>query len=237
MSTFAMASAKNAPIATPETLKQRDAALEACSIVFRVTTPAERDNAIAAGAEAKAYDEKIESARIEFKQPILDLGRAIDDLAKALREPVRAELMRISKLIGDYEALQQQKLRAEEALRQENLAKLERERQEALSKAASHDEVDKVQEKFNQAAASLPAPEPPSKAKGQIVRQDYEIEVINAHEAYRHHPNLFKLELIMSEAKALAASGAKLHGIKATPVIKAHVKAAKEKPTLELTHS
>lgn len=67
-------------------------------------------------------------------------------------------MTRISRLVGDFQQLEQARARAAEQARNAELLRLEREKAEAIAKANSHEQVDAIQQHYNRQAETLPAP-------------------------------------------------------------------------------
>lgn len=91
----------------------------------------------------------VESARKVVKNPILALGKKIDELAKNFTGELEAEKNRISRLIGSFVAEEERKRREAEMKAREETERKAREEAEAARKAREAAQ-----------AAGVPAPEP-----------------------------------------------------------------------------
>jgi hypothetical protein len=211
----------------------REDALSHAALIGTVSNPAQQAEAVAAQQKIKSLRNDVEKARKAAKDPVLQFGRLIDDSAAQFDQPLREEELRISKLIGDYVTHEEQKARAAEAAQRKELDELERKKQAALAEAVNHDEADKIQAQYNAEAAAVAPPPAPPRAKGQVVRQDYDVEVFDIHALYRSHPNLVTLTPRLEDIKALAKLGQKIAGVRATQVTKSTVRAGRQPLILE----
>lgn len=207
---------------------QRDEALATSALIARVDNA--EQNEIAAGAQKKLREiiKAVEAARKSAKAPIIEYGRAIDHAAEQFVAELKEEEIRIATLAGNFQELENAKLRAAEAARQAEISKLERERQEKLAKAASVDEQDKINAEFSAANAAVPVVEP-VRAKGQIVREDWDIIVTDKWSLARAHPMCVEITPRLSEIRALLDAGIKVSGVDAKRVTKASVRTSTSK--------
>lgn len=126
--------------------QRADLAIQSCDLIAAVTDP--DSNALAVSAQAQARDliREVEKARKVAKEPVLELGRAIDGACEAFVSPLKKAELRVATLIGDYQQEQLEKQRAEQRRIAEEQARIERERlaeeariraeQEAAARAA-----------------------------------------------------------------------------------------------------
>lgn len=162
---------------TQAALEAKEKALESSALVARVSNAAENDSAVIAQKELARVIREVERARKEVKDPVIDIGRRIDDAAKAFVVELKGEELRIAKLVGDFQALEEAKRKAaEEAARLEReriererweaerkaaeaarieAARIEQERQKALAEAKSHAELEKAQQEAAEAQKRL----------------------------------------------------------------------------------
>src|SRR5437773_6824482 len=89
----------------PDAYQLRDQALEASALIGKVTDEATKQVAVEAQILLKEVVDQCEHSRVAVKAPVLETGRLIDALAKQYASEAKSELMRLSKEIGDYEAL------------------------------------------------------------------------------------------------------------------------------------
>jgi hypothetical protein len=211
----------------PSAYERKESSLAASALIGRVSNSAEQETAVSAQIEIKRLLDLVEMARVECKRPILDFGRKIDDAAKTFVHELKKEQLRIGTLIGDFQTLEQARVRAAEAARLKELNEIERQRQEQIATARSHDEIDTINERANQEAASVPVVQP-RKAEGQVVRDDWEIIVTDLMLLTNAHRNCVKIEPLVSEIKTLLRAGVKVAGVSAKPIVKSGVRVGRE---------
>lgn len=262
----------------------KESALEVAGLIGRVSTPDENASAVAAQQELKTVLKLIEDTRQKCKEPVLDLGRAIDGAAKRFVESLNNELLRLGKLVGDYQTLEEAKRKAAEAARRleedriqrekeaeerrvreeaearqrkldeeaaaarraEQQAKTEQERaeaaarqheidrQKALAEAQSHQQMEAIQERTNQAAQMLPKVEA-VRAEGQSVEEVWVIDQIREFELMKARPDLVrKVEFDLNSVKALLKAGVKLPGVTAHKETVSRVRMGRQKAAIEI---
>lgn len=206
-------------------------ALEIAKEADVVTDAWTQQRAVAAQATLQALLNQVEKARVAVKAPVLEFGKKIDGAAKIFRAELEAELLRISRAIGDFQTLEQAKVRAAEAAARLEQDRLERERQEAIAKVQSHDELDAINAEFNEQAQAVAQAIPqPVRAEGQIVRPTWEITRINEMQLARARPDLVRrIEFDMRAIKEELCRGVKLAGVEAREVINSGVRTTTQK--------
>lgn len=137
----------------PEALALRDEALDEASMIGRVSKPEENSAAVAAQAKLHKLKKDTEDARKATKEPVITIGRKIDEAAKEFVNPIDKELLRLGGLVGDYQALELAKQRAAENARQLELQRLESERQQKLRDEIAKQEVERKRLDDEQRAA------------------------------------------------------------------------------------
>jgi len=197
-----------------------------------VTDPESQAKAVEAQKALADVQKAIEDSRKYVKEPVLQFGREIDAAAKQFLANVIAEATRISRKIGDYQALERAKQVAAEAARNEQLTRLEREKAAELAKAKSLEEVEATHEKFNEAVRTqAPVPVAP-RVEGQIVKEEWEFEVTDKRLLAQMHPDLVNIEPRRLDIKERLKIGHKIHGVAARKVVTAGVRATKAKEML-----
>jgi len=212
---------------TAEANRMKVSALEVSALVGRVTNADENADAVAAQMELQQIRSLTEKARVAAKAPVLEYGKHIDAAAKKFLTELDEENLRVSRLIGDFQALEAAKLRAAERLRQEELNKIEREKQEALSKATTHESLEAVHAHFNEVAAQSSAAMPvaaSARVEGQVVKTDWEITVTNPYDLAKFHPACVEIKPRLTEIKQLLNDGITIKGITAVKTTKASVR-------------
>jgi hypothetical protein len=221
---------------TAEAVALKESALALSGVVGKVSNADENQAAVSAQSEIHKVRTLAEKARKQAKEPVLEYGKRIDAAAKAFVAELDEEMLRISKLIGDFQALEQAKARAAEQLRLQELAKIEREKAEALAKVTSHEQADAVVAHFNEQAAQTATVAPAAliRAEGQVVKTDWEITITNPYELAKFHPACVKIEARLTEIKQLLNDGITVKGVTATKVTKASVRVGVERKAIEV---
>lgn len=125
---------------TPAAHELKRQALEASALIGKVDDAATNANAVEAQTQIARVLKTYEEARKAAKDPVLQLGRAIDDTIRIFVEDVKSEQLRIATLVGDFQKLEEAKARAAEQARlaeERRLAEIKRQEElEVLRKAA-----------------------------------------------------------------------------------------------------
>jgi len=212
---------------TPAAFELKENALVKGALVGKVSNADEQKDAVAAQIEVAKVLKLAESARKTAKEPILDFGRMIDDEAKKFVKELKEEEMRLGRIVADYEQLEQARIRAAQQAENQRLLEIERQRAAEMAKANSHDDLDKIAEKFDQKVkedAPLPQTIKPTRAEGQNIREDWDFEVTDIWALARAHPMCVSIEPRRTEVKALLIAGMKVTGVRAWKVTKAGVR-------------
>lgn len=219
---------------TARAIELKENALALAGVIWRVSNPEENAAAVGAQQELAGLIKLAEETRAECKKPILDFGRKIDETARRFIEELKAEQIRIAKLVGDFQALELAKQRAAENARMEGLSQLEKEREHLLAKAETHEEREAIQERFNQEAAALPV-RVAAKAEGQCVVEEIVIDQIREFELMKERPDLVReVKFDLVALKALLKSGVKLKGVSFHTEIKSRVRATSPTKMLDV---
>lgn len=137
----------------------------------------------------------IEKARVAAKAPLLAASKMLDDTVKKETDTLQREGMHAAQLVSGFQELERIKAAAAKQAADRQAADLERQRAELLKTATSVEEADQIQEDFSQrvtqAQATAAAIAPP-KAAGQVVKEDWEIEVSNAQQFCKFHFDLVR---------------------------------------------
>jgi len=209
---------------TQSALEAREMALAESGLIGKVTSAAQQESAVAAQAKLQQLITEAEKARKAIKEPVLQFGQLIDGKAREFKEDISEELVRLARLIGDYQALEQAKARAAEALRQEQLSHIEMDKLKAAAQATSHEQLDAINQHYNDKAAILAPVAAPVRAAGQVVKPDWEIKVNDIWMLARAHPACVNIEPRISEIKSLLNAGVTIAGVTATRITKSSVR-------------
>lgn len=214
--------------------------LEASAVVVQVSSGLTHETAMGILRDLAAFRLALEKSRKAVKQPVLDLGSAIDAKAKSFGAEIHAEEARITRLVQDHaakieaerrkreaearaqaEAAERQRLEAERKQREaaEAAARAEaakgraaREKAEAEAEAARA-EARRLEALASAPAAPVPLPPPPS-----AVKPDLDFEITDIHALYKAAPELVDLCPRRREILAAIKSGARFAGVKVVEV-------------------
>ncbi len=219
---------------TAEACRLRDEALESSALVGKVTDANEQLAAVAAQAKLHEISSAAEKARKACKDPVLEYGRKIDAAARDFLSEVKAEELRVARLVGDFQALEAARVRAAEQERNEKLRQIEIEKARAIQECQTHEQMDAVLERANRRAEEEAPPVSATRAPGQRVVEDWEVEVTDPWLLARAYPTCVVITGVIGEIKRLLNSGAKIPGITAKRVTRATVRLAAARPALEV---
>ena len=153
-----------------EAEKLKEQALSVGALVGKVTNADEQNSAVAAQTELQKILSIAEKARKACKAPVLDFGRKIDAAADKFIEELKAEMLRISMLVGNFQQLEQAKARAAEQAQRLEAEKIERERLAELRRIADAE----AQERLKLQQAELEQQRQAAAARNKQERQEAE---------------------------------------------------------------
>ena len=204
----------------------KESLLEASALIGRVSSEDEQAAAVEIQRSIATVEKEIETARKECKQPVLDFGRRIDAAAETYLADIKAEKLRIARLVGNYQTELLAKQRAEESRQRAELAELDRKRQEELAKAQTHDQRDVINSRMDEEVKAAAPPIVQQRAEGQIVREEWRVQITNEFLLLRARPELVrKVEFDMVALKALLSAGERLPGVVAEKEVVSTVRA------------
>lgn len=212
---------------TEHAYELRAGALATAGLIGDVWDVESNAAAVAADQALQAALKMVEEARIECKRPVLQYGQRIDDAAKEFVADLKHEQIRIRTLLGNFAQVELAKQRAAQAARERELRELDRKRQEELAAAETHAQRDEINSKHDEEARFVAPPIEPVRAKGQVIKEEWEIVRINEMELARSWPQLIRrIEFDMPALKALlAAKDGKVSGVEARKVVHSTVRA------------
>lgn len=103
-------------------------ALRRSVLIGSVDNADQQNVAVEAQREISAAIKLFESAYRACKDPLWELCKKLDNLFRSKKAELEGEQMRLAKLVGDFQALEQAKVRAAEAARKLEEERIERER-------------------------------------------------------------------------------------------------------------
>jgi len=201
----------SATIETPELLKTE--ALAESALIGKVTNAEENEILIKALQMLDGALKPVEDARVQLKKPHITMGRKIDALAKEWSAPLVEERNRLRQLGAEFAALDKARLKAAEAARMEELSAIDRRRQDEIKEAKTLDEIDEIQERYNEEAKLLPPLPQPTRADGQRVTSGWDITVVDMLLLDRCHPNCVKRTALLTEIGFLLDNDIKVAGV------------------------
>lgn len=173
------------PSALESAVKERDRLLAKNKGIVAITTAEEAALVAKALKANKNFADSIEDARVEYKAPVLELGRRIDDVAKALTLEIQADVSRFSKMHGSWQAEQNRlaeeaRIKAfnEERRIRDEAARLEREEKARIDREAL-ERADKQRKEQEELEAKA------SRARSEVGRERAEKEAADLREKNR----------------------------------------------------
>lgn len=208
---------------SPLSVIARDEHLADASLIARVHSAEHNEQAQQIVNHLHKLRKECESARTEIKRPLIEAGRLIDKAAKDFSGPIETEIGRLGRMQGDFLQAEIARQKAEAAKAAKELADAEREKLAKLAEAKTIEEAQNIREEYQERAAvesarvvAVAAPV----ADGQRVREDWQIEVMDVAELYKHYPKCVDLTPRMSEIRMLLDLGHHPAGVVAKKVIK-----------------
>lgn len=114
----------NAPL-----LLAKAAALEKSALIGKVSDADSKVLAVRAQMELKRIVNAIEKARKTEKEPLLQAGRALDNLCASESLELEKEFGRVSNVVKEFDDAERRRVMEEERLQREEIARIEREKQ------------------------------------------------------------------------------------------------------------
>jgi hypothetical protein len=190
-------------VLAPDANERRATALSAARAITSVSDAFDAETAADALRTVSDLAKQVEAARAVVKAPVLELGKKIDSTAKDFSADLEAEKVRLSRLLGEFQAVERAK--AEEVQRAA-AAEARRLAEEAARAAADVEfatngaEADRAQQVAAQAetaaieARVAVAAAAPVKPRGVAVREVWKFEVTDLAALYKARPDLCVIE-------------------------------------------
>lgn len=195
------------------------------ALIARVTNADQNKQAVDAHIFLKRVASTFESARKKMKEPLLEAGRKLDRAVSGELIEVEKEIGRLSVLSADFQRAEARRVREEQELQARELARIEADKNAALAAAKTTEDVQRINEAALLARLAEVKPVTPTRATGQVVKEDWEITVTNPYELAKFHPDCVKIEALLTPIKQALNAGISVKGISATKVIKSSVRA------------
>lgn len=175
----------------------------------------------------------VEQAEDSAKRPLNELRSAIIETRKAFLTDVEAEGMRVAGLVGNFQEKERARVLAEQRLKQKELDELERQRLAAIAAAPSVEKQDQINEAHSRVVAEVARPATPTQARGQVVREEWNVTVTDIWLMARAHPSCVTVAARMGDIKALLDAGVKVAGVSAVKETKSGVRLAPQRKAIE----
>jgi len=211
----------------PDANQRKQEILTLSAAVVAVTSPAELEIAVARMRDIKRLTTEVETTRKAVKQPVINLGKRIDEIAESFSLELANETTRINRLVTGFQLAEQERVRKEqEAIEAERRRKeeeaaaalREQERLANLKKPNVAKEV-AAEVKFIETQAALQqvqtiAPPAAARASGLVVKTEVAYEITDAAALYAVRPEFFDLVPKKSVIKVSITKNTKLPGLK-----------------------
>jgi hypothetical protein len=201
-------------------------ALALAAPVLSCANAQEQTVAVQAQTELARYVKAVHAAAEAAKKPLNELRSKIIAMDKELVAKAEAEGARVGQLLADFDIAEQTRVAALRRLQTLEATKLEQEQDKRLSEANSVAEQDAIRDEFRDELAAAAPPVEPIRAPGQVVKEEWEIQVSDIWLLARAMPSCVKMEPRLSEIKSLLNAGIKVPGVTAVKKIVAGVRLA-----------
>lgn len=134
--TLIVASKRDLPIYSFNAAEAKSSALEKAALIAKVTDADSKLIAVRAQQALKKVISDIEKCRKELKEPLLQAGRQLDNLAAAESLELDKEFGRVSNAVKEFDDAERRRVLEEERLQREELARIEREKQAEIERIA-----------------------------------------------------------------------------------------------------
>jgi len=195
-------------------------ALESAAAVAEIATVEDLDAASGALTRITSILTNIEKCRKEVKQPVIDVGRGIDDVAKKYCAELETEKRRLSVLVGTYneaQRLKAERAREEAAQREREAMATMRERETA---ALDRGDIAGAEEARNEAAQEIASAQiaaanaEGAKAEGISTRKTWKWEVTDIKALFAARPECVTLEPNGAVIRALIKNDQTIPGLR-----------------------
>ena len=144
MSTLALQITGNT-VTTPVAWEEiKSDALMAATLIEFINGPVSHDHAVSVQSDLATARRFLEKSRKELKAPVIELGKAIDAVAKKEDAELEKEETRVQSLVNDFQTLELAKLRAAENVRRLEEERIEAARQAEMRRIAAEEEATRL---------------------------------------------------------------------------------------------
>ncbi len=209
-------------------------ALAASSFVLSCDNAAEQSVAVAAQTALACYVKAVHSAAEAAKKPLNEIRSKIIALDKELVAKAEAEGARVGGLIAEFQIAEEARVAAARRLADANAAMLEKELDQKIAQAQSLSEIEALRDESRAELAAAAPPVEPIRAKGQVVKEELEVQVFDIWLLARSMPSCVRVEPILSEIKSLVRAGIKVPGVTVTKKTVAGVRLAPQPAAISI---
>lgn len=174
----------------PDAIEKRDNLIQQCQGITSIDNSFSNECAVEILRDVVRMKKDVEKTRKELKQPVLDLGRAVDGAAKDFLSSLGEAERGVKKLVDGYVAEQRRIAFEAEKKRREEEQRIQREKEEAARKLEQAETAKEqqeakaaVEEKVKEQADLKTAPvkhEPKPEGMSVRVTKDFVIEDVEA---------------------------------------------------------
>jgi hypothetical protein len=225
------ASVATTPI-TPAVEQTKLALLAESKLVVSCRNMDEQTVAVHSAREIKRLVSEVEKTRKAVKEPVITIGKRIDELARTFCLPLETELSRVNALVTTFQLAEQRRVQAEFEEQQRQAAKAQADIKAAAELAAgastvqdeiaAHNLTEEAEANLDVAVAA-PQPEA-ARAAGLVVRTTIEFEITDAKALYAAMPNFFELTPRRSIIRDTITENTKLPGLRVWKETKSNVR-------------
>jgi hypothetical protein len=219
---------------SPGLQEQKEMLLAEVGAIGRVRSVEENERACALAGRLHELESAIEKARVILTKPLLEKQRELKKLATDFSSDISSEKSRLNTECGNFQTLEKAKLRDAEVAHRKALDEIERQHHADLASARNHEEREAIVEQFNNRVAAINPPIQPTRAEGQVVKDDWDFDVVDVWALCRAFPNCIKPEPIRTEIKRMLDAGHKLPGVNAKKVTKSGVRLSPQQKLIEV---
>jgi hypothetical protein len=217
----------------PEVYTRRDVAVLEARQITSIGDAFEAESAADALRAVSTIAKEIEEARKIVKDPVLALGKKIDETAKTFVADLITEKDRLQRLLGDHQAAEQRKADKLRREAQEEADRLAREAAQA-ARAAERATTDGQAEQAQQVAAQAEVKAIEARVavadikrdgpSGTMLRQAYKFEVTDINALFKARPDLCVIEPNNAAIRAQIPHNQNIPGLRIWQEAKASVR-------------
>jgi hypothetical protein len=201
--------------------QMRENALVASALIGKVETGDQNAACFKARKNIKSLLSLVEAERTIYNKPLLEAQRALKRMTETFCLDLEKEQGRLENLERQFQMAENRRAEEERQEQQRKLDEIEEKRLADLAAAKTDEQKEVINQRAEEAAYVESRPVEVTRAKGQVVREDWEIDQINDFQLVKHRPDLVRrFEWDMVGIKQALNSGLSLPGVRARKVTK-----------------